>query len=572
MVAARAMQGADPGFVGQAYEAPDPYQDSQALINWYLEVSQDEKSKTPTALLGCPGLDPILQLITGAVRGSWVLPGGTSAVAVSANTAYLIEMTVPPTQNAIAQFSATILGTLLTNTGQVSIRDNGAGGFVVFVDGDYGYYWRINGPGATTFTGTPVSGNAVMSYSGSLNTALVVGASLSGTGIAVGATIIAIDSNAATITMSAVATSSPGATTISVGIPEWAQITDTGFLGANRIAFIDGWLIFNRPGTQTFYTTGPVPYTLIFDPTFFALKDTSSDNLITLQEINRLLWLIGERNSEVWFTSAGANFGFQRVPGVAPPIGCSAVQSLCQFGDSLAWLAKNQNGENIVVRTNQYAWERLSTHAIEAAIASYPLVSDAIGYAYQDQGHLFYVLTFPTADVTWVFDASSGKWHRRASFDDVTGVFHRHRSNCYMDMQNLRLVGDYQTGQIHQMTRTVYTDAGEPLVCLRRLPHIWNKENRERVFHSQIQIEFAPGVGLQTGQGSDPQAMLRWSDDGGASYGSEHWATIGKAGRTKNRAMWRRLGQARDRVYELRFSDPTKRDIVGATLYADGPE
>lgn len=562
------MQGADFGFCGQAYEAPDPYQDSQRLINWYLEVSQDDKSKTPTTLLGCPGLNPIITLAQGAVRGSWVLPGGQQAIAVSGNTAYLITCTVPPTQVAIAQFSTLALGTLLTNSGQVCIRDNGAGGYAVIVDGANGYYVRIAGPGSTTFTGTPTLGSVTLPYSGTLNTALVAGSAISGAGIAVGATIVSVSSTLAQITMSLPATASPGPTTITVTLVRFAQITDPAFLGADRVAFIDGWLIFNRPGTQTFYTTAPVPYTLLFDGLFFALKDSSSDNLITLHEINREAWFVGERTSEIWFDAGGSQFALQRIPGAAPPIGCSAVHSIAQVGDSLMWLGKNAQGENVVVQTQQYSWKAVSTIAVSKAIASYPLVSDAFGYSYEDQAHLFYVLTFPTADTTWVYDATTGKWHQRLSFSVAQGAFHRHQSNCFMDFQNLRLVGDYQSGQIHNMSRQFFTDAGVPLVAVRRCPHIWSRENRERVFHYRIQIEFAPGVGLQVGQGVDPQAMLKWSDDGGASFGTEHWTGVGKAGRTKNRAMWRRLGQARDRVYEVRISDPVYRDIVGATLAA----
>lgn len=565
------MPGSDFGFVGQAYEAPDAYQDSQRLINWYVEVSQDDKSKTPTALLGCPGLNPIIQLgVVGAVRGSWVLPGGTKAVFVSGNTVYLVTMTVPPTQNAIAQFSTTSIGTLNTNSGQVSIRDNGAGGYVVFADGLNGYYYRIAGAGSTSFTGTPVSGSANVAYAGNLNTALVVGSAISGTGIPAGATITSVNTSAGTITMSAAATSSPGATTITVTLAAFGVISDPGFQPPSRVSFIDGWLIFNRSNSQGFCTNSPVPYTLLFDPLFFALKDSSSDNLISLQEINRELWLVGERASEIWFNAGGANFAFQRIPGAAPPIGCSATQSMAQMGDSLVWLGKNAQGENVVVQTQQYSWKRISTHAIEKAISSYPLISDAFGYCYEDQGHLFYVLTFPTADVTWCYDASTGLWHQRLSYDANLGVFHRHRSNCYANFQNLRLVGDYQSGQIHQMSRSFYTDAGEPLVAVRRCPHLWSREDRQRLFHSSLQIEFAPGVGLQTGQGSNPQAMLKWSDDGGASFGTEHWTGIGKVGRTKNRAIWRRLGQARDRVFEVRVSDPVYRDVVGATLYAGG--
>lgn len=562
------MPGSDFGFVGQAYEAPDQYQDSQRLINWYVEVSQDGNSKTPTALLGCPGLNPIIQLgVVGAVRGSWVLPGGTQAVFVSGNTVYVVTMTVPPTQNAIAQFSTASVGTLNTNTGPVSIRDNGAGGYVVLADGVNGYYYRIAGAGSTTFTASPSNGSPTLPYSGVLNTALVVGSVLSGTGIAVGTTIESINVSSGTITMSDNATSTTGAVTITCTLASFGVISDPGFEPPSRWAFIDGWLIANRVGTQEFCTSSPTPYTLIFDPLFFALKDSSSDQLMSLQEINRQLWLVGERASEMWFTAPAANFGFQRIPGAAPPIGTSATHSLAQCGDSLVWLGRTPQGENIVVKSQQYGWTRVSTHAIEKAISSYPLVSDAFGFGYEEEGHLFYLLTFPTADVTWCLDLTTGMWHQRLSYDSNTGQFHRHRSSCFANFQNLRLVGDYQSGQIHQMSRQVYDDAGEPLVALRRCPHLWSKEDRKRIFLSALQIEFAPGVGLQSGQGSDPQAMLKWSDDGGATFGTEHWTTIGKAGRTKNRAMWRRLGQARDRVFEVRLTDPVCRDVVGATLF-----
>jgi hypothetical protein len=506
-------QGGDFGFVGQSYTAPNPWQDRQQTLNYYVELSQDDKSKTATALLGCPGLNPLFSVADGPsggeVRGCWVLPGGTRAIAVCGNNCAMITMTVPATQTSIAQFSVEIFGSLLTNNGPVCIRDNGAeGDQIVIVDGPYGY--------TVNMTGTPVL----------------------------------------------------------------TQITDPGFLGADRVAFIDGWLIFNQPDTQVFYTTGPTPYTVTFPGSFFALKDSSSDNLITLMENNRELWLIGERTSEVWYNAGGANFAFSRVPGVAPQIGCSAVNSIARLGSSLVWLGSSERGENVVIQTEQYSYKDISTRAVEAAISSYPYVADAIGFVYEEEGHLFYVLTFPTADKTWCYDVASGGWHERASFTPATAQLHRVRANCFMNFQNLRMVGDFESGYIHQMSRKVYTDAGfdpdsglpttTPLVARRRSPIIWSRENRKRMFHGSLQVDFAPGVGLQSGQGVNPQAMLRWSDDAGESFGNEHWTSIGKVGRYKNRALWRRLGQARDRVYEVTVTDPVQRDIVGATLFAQG--
>jgi hypothetical protein len=569
-------KGADFGLVGQAYEAPDLLQDAQRLINWYCEISGDKNSKTPIALLGTPGLNPILSTQTAAVRGAWVLPGGQTCIFVTGNTAYLATVTVPATQSSIAQFSVVSIGTLSTNNGPVCIRDNGVlfgglGGYAVIVDGQFGYLYRMAGASTTTTTGTLVAGTPTVTFTAGINYQFIPGVVVSdgGVGIPGGTTIVSVNYNAGTFTMSANATTSPAGETITATLPAFMQIVDPAFLPASRVAFIEGWLIFNQVGTRTFFTNAPVPYTVGFAGSFYALKDSSTDNIVTLFENARELWLIGERTSELWYNSGGANFAFSRIPGVGPHIGCSATHSITRLGTSLMWLGKNEQGENIVVGTNQYTWDTISTIAINKAISSYPFVSDAIGYGYQEQGHGFYVLTFPTADVTWVFDGSTKMWHQRLSYDPNTGVYHRHRSNCFVNFADLRLVGDYTTGQIHQMDRAFYTDAGNPIRCQRRTPHVWSREDRKRVFQSSLQVEFTPGVGLQVGQGVNPQAMLRWSNDGGFTWSSEHWATIGAAGATKNRAMWRRLGRARDRVFELNYSDPTARDIVGATLFGE---
>ncbi len=508
-------QGGDFGFVGQAYEAPNPNQDRQRLINWYPEYSQDPKSKTPIALLGCPGLNEIFDFSvmtdgttvspTGGCRGIWVLPGGIQALWVVGHAVILTEMIVPATQSSIAQFSKTFIGNLLTNSGPVCIRDNGPGGFAVIVDGPNGYFYEIS-------------------------TRILT------------------------------------------------QIVSAAFFGADRCAFIDGWLIFNKPGTQTFYTTAPTPYTITFDATFFALKDSSSDNLITLFENNRELWLIGERTSEVWYDAGGAQFAFSRIPGVAPQIGCSAVNSIARLGSSLVWLGNSERGQNIVIKTEQYSYVDVSSRAVEAAIASYPLVSDAEGFVYEEEGHLFYVLTFPTADKTWVYDqtaseaAGTPQWHQRASFDPTTGAYHRFKGSCFANYQNVRMVGDFQAQSGYQMSRQFYVDGDTPLVAVRRTPYVWSKEDRRRMFLGSLQIDFASGVGLSAGQGSNPQLMLRSSRNGGAQFGTEFFVPVGATGEYLNRAIKRRLGVSRNYVAEVRYSEPTNRDIVGATLFAQGEQ
>jgi len=357
-----------------------------------------------------------------------------------------------------------------------------------------------------------------------------------------------------------------------VNLSAWTvtQIADPAWLGSSRIAFVDGWLVFNKPGSQIFYTS-PLYWngTSPMDATYFALKDSSTDDLVTFIEDKRELWLIGERTTEVWYDAGGATFPFSRLQGVTLQHGCAAAQTIARVGDSLVWMGANEQGQNTVKRTIGYQAVDASTIAVNKAIASYPVISDAIAYSYQEDEHLFYVLTFPTADATWVWDATTNMWHERLSYDPAAGQFHRHRSNCFMNFAGMLLVGDYANGNLYQMSRSVYSDNGAPLVAWRRAPHVWDESDRERVFHRRLQLEFTPGVGLQIGQGSNPQVMLRWSDDGGQTWSNEHWKSIGMTGETKYRAIWRRMGAARDRVYEAKFSDPVPRDVVGATLLVD---
>ena len=583
-----ATKGFDPGFVGSAYQAPMALQDAENCINWYPEVAEIDGAKEAVALLGAPGLNALLATQTGQVRGMWLLPGGKQALVVTGNAVYVVTLTVAATQTQLPQFSVTQVGTIQTSSGPVCIRDNGVifngeGGYAVIVDGTTtAYYYNIAGPSTVVFTGGVTPGSTTVTLS-TLPAGLVLSptALLTDIGLNIqpGTYITAINYSAPSLTISIPTSGTLPNDTLTLAIPQFGTITDPGFLGADRIAFIEGWLIFNEPNTRTFYTTGPTPYTLTFPGLWFALKDSSTDNLITLFENDRELWLIGERTAEVWYNAGNASgVSFSRVPAVGPQIGCQAKHSISRIGPNLVWLAQNEQGQNVVVQTNQYSYDRISNHALEKIIASYPLVSDAIGYVYEEGGHVFYVLTFPTADATWVYDLTASNllqkptWHQRASYNSTTCQFHRHRGNCYMNMQNIRFVGDYQTGQLHQMSRTYFTDNGAILKCQRRIKHVWAKATRKRVFQSSMQVEFTPGVGLQTGQGSSPQAMLRWSNDGSFTWSNEHWQSIGKAGATRNRAKWNRLGSARDRVYELNYTDPTQRDIIGATLFAEEEE
>ncbi len=103
-----------------------------------------------------------------------------------------------------------------------------------------------------------------------------------------------------------------------------------------------------------------------------------------------------------------------------------------------------------------------------------------------------------------------------------------------------------------------------PIRRMRRTPHL--NETHIRQIFSRFELLAEVGEGLLEGQGVDPQAMLRWSDDGGETWSQEHWAPLGKRGEYRQRVLWRRLGQARDRVFEVVITDPVEIALITAYL------
>jgi hypothetical protein len=350
---------------------------------------------------------------------------------------------------------------------------------------------------------------------------------------------------------------------VSSGVFATLPPTDGGFTGADVCDIIDNFIVYNRPGSQQWGSTdalSPISQSLSF-----ASKFGSSDKLVTLICNNREVRLLGERTSEAWVDVGAFPFPFQIIPGTSNQYGCAAKFSVAQLGASFAFMSVDARGKNVAVQMDGYQPVRISTSAVENDLDG-DVIDDAIGFTYQVRGHEFYVLNFPTADKTWVYDASTNFWHKWLSFDPNTG-YHRHRSNCFTFFQGQAVIGDFENGKLYTLDVDAYTDDGQPIRRVRRCPHIVN--DFRRVYHKSLQLQFQPGVGLDgTQQGANPQAMLRWSNDGGSTWSAEHWVAVGKSGQYKNRAIWRRLGEARDRVYEVAVTDPVKWVLVSANLEA----
>jgi hypothetical protein len=620
----------DFGFVGAAYEAPSIYQDAQECINFYPEVdpTKAQGERGVVALYPTPGLETVAILPNQEeVRGIRTLSGGTQVVTVCGDFAYVMESDYTPKMIGQLNTSTGIVG-IVDNGVNVYIVDNSyrytwfisnpssaiftgsistttltvtsvlsgtiAVGQAIFGQGiaqntvitalgtgsgGVGTYTVSDSQTVASTTINSVSAPAIVTGSIS-GTTLTVSAVTSGT-LKIGQTIEGSGVTDGTI-IKAFGTGSGGAGTYTVSASQtvssttiyalnWTVLpsTDGAFEGGGTVDITDNYFVYNKPDSQLWAASDLL--SPITDPLSFASKDGSPDDLVSIIVDRREVYLLGEMSSEVWIDSGAVPFPFTRIPGTSTQQGIAAQWSMSRMGNSFAYVSKNNRGEAMVVRMNGYFPERISTHAVETTLVNQN-VSNAVAWTYQLEGHEVYVVSFPNIGengLTWAYDNTTGLWHKWL-YRNNSNQFERHRGNCCAFFNQQVLVGDYENGKIYQLSRNYYTDDGQPIRRIRRAPHLVSDLQRQ-YFH-ELQIQFQPGVGLSTGQGEDPQAMLRWSNDGGSTWSNEYWTSIGKQGKYQNRAIWRRLGWSRDKIFEVSVSDPVKAVIVSANLKAEAGE
>jgi len=451
-------------------------------------------------------------------------------------------------------------------------------------------------------TGTTMTVSAVTSGT------IYLGQTVQGTGVTAGTIVSAFVSGTGGIGTYTVSASQTVASVTMYGLNfSILPNNDGAFTGANSVDIVDNYFVYNNPGTQQWGSSDLL--STISSSTSYAFKDGAPDKLVALIVDHREVYLMGEASSEVWTDVGSVPFPFQRIPGTSTQQGIVAQFSLVRLGNSFAYVSRNNRGQGQIMQMEGYIPKRISTHAVEATLAN-QYISDAISWTYQLEGHEIYVTTFPTLNLTWAYDTTTEMWHKWL-YTASDGTYQRHRGNCCAVFQGLVMVGDYENGKIYSLNKQNYTDNGQNIRRLRRAPHLVSDFQRQ--YFDELQIQFQPGVGTTglsapngdiyiglnyiiypnatfligpnenfiIGQQNNvtvnstttyPQAMLRWSNDGGSTYSNEHWVTIGQLGKFRNRAIWRRLGTARDRIFEVSITDPVNAVIISANLKASGGE
>lgn len=380
-------------------------------------------------------------------------------------------------------------------------------------------------------------------------------------------------------------------------------------------AYCDGYFFVLFQNSQKFQISNLLDATT-WNAANVAQISVFPDNVIAMIADHREVWFASKKNAVAYYNSGNPDFPFQPILSSFIEHGIVASYAGVRMDNSIFWLEQDEIGAGIARRAQGYVPTRISTHEIEYTWNQYPTISDVFSFSYQDSGHSFWVLYFPSGNATWVYDAASQLWHER-TFSEADGTQSAWLPRCHMYCFGKHIVGSRKTGvdlsgldsEVFEMS-TKYADdlggasvrigappgqgigynvpsIGHPIVRVRRAPHVSTEQKRIR--HSRIQIDVETGLAavapdsnltvspvgyhptLLDGLGNprDAQMMVRWSDDGGHSWKNERIISLGAPGQYKKRAILRRLGQSRDRVYEIKVSDPIPARIINAYLFAD---
>lgn len=325
--------------------------------------------------------------------------------------------------------------------------------------------------------------------------------------------------------------------------------------GATIGGFLDGRFISLDTSTSTF-SISDLNDGLTWDPTQFAQRFQAGDPWVSLLIVNQDIWLFGTETSEVWYDAGTFPFPFAPRPDALIQHGTNAPYSPNAVNDLVIWVAQNRQGANTIVRSDGYRGVPLSTLSVDRSLQEMSNTTDAQSFVYQQHGHNFYVVNFPSGDLAWAWDLTTSMWCKRGFWSSPANTYQPYRVSTHAFAFGLHLVGDRLTGVVYELTTELATDVdGSGIRRYRRFMGVTG-ENHTRVTYPRLEVEMETGLAPLSGQGSDPVMMLKCSNDHGHTWQPEVWSAAGVRGAYSARVFWTRLGQARDRVFEIAMSDP----------------
>ena len=524
-------------------------QNSANLINMYLVVSnqieQQDQDKYSTAAYPTPGAT-LFSAGSTAIRALFSEHGVTYGI--DGSTFFKVN----------SSGTRTTLGTLNTSTGWAKIR--GLSDQLLIADSTNLYYYKIT---ANVF-GQPI------------NSAYVSSVSVTAAGNNYTAPTAVINDSTGTGATVTVSTQQGQVSAINIVTPGSGYsnnptivISDSTGSGATGAVYVtqssvpsliqdiecqDEFGLVLQQNSQVWFASNISDLTTY--PILSFASTTGNQNYNTaIISLHRELYILGTQTTEVWDNAGQANFTFARNQNTFIEWACAARSSVARANNTIYFLAQSQTGGRVVMQMAGYTPQKISNSAIDYQLSTYSTVSDAFAFTYQQEGHEFYVLTLPTAGVTFVYDISTQAWHQRQSLSGGNQI--QWFPSSYTFNYNKCLVGDTNTGNIYYLDMTNYTENGNAITRTIQTHPFYQAGSW--IYTDKLQIDFdtSPGASLSNWN-------LFVSRDGGYTYGSAKPASPQQDANGMWRVYWLRLGQAHSNTFKITTNAAMKTIVLGA--------
>lgn len=338
--------------------------------------------------------------------------------------------------------------------------------------------------------------------------------------------------------------------------------------GARTVTFVSSFFVAELPGTQQFFVSNANDGST-WSALAFASASSYSDNILAVDNLSGNLVIFSEQHTEFWQNVGSTPQPFAPILSAANEFGLAALFSRAHVDQSIIFLAQTREGQVQFVQVSGFNAKVISTPDLDYIVNGFSTTSDCVALSYETDRHKMYQASFPNANRSFLFDTSTGLWSEVQTGMSVVPTRHVGNLSAYFAGQTI--ISDYETNQVYTLSPTAYTDNGETIVREVITRHVLSNFNRVRI--SQLYLDMETGVGLQSGQGSNPQVMLEYSKDNGRTWASQRWASLGAVGQYLTRVIWRRFGSTRDATFRIRMTDPVKFVITeGAIKIAERPQ
>lgn len=345
-------------------------------------------------------------------------------------------------------------------------------------------------------------------------------------------------------------------------------------VNALQVVNLNDFTIVATPNSDVFHISNQED-SLTWNALTFASAAVSGNNITALATLYQQLFIFGQTDTEIWspIASSAPNVPFAGQTGNYLNYGCVAPGSVVATNNTLIWVSEDQTGQGLIMSAQSATnYKIISTDALNFEFATYSTLADAIAFSYQSEGHIFYQITFPSANKTWVYDLTTQMWSEKQSYNIravIAPAFTRHRANCYMFLNGIHIVGDFTTGKLFIMDPATFTDDNSyPIPRIIVTPDLTNEGRLVTVNSLELLIE--PGQGLEAiTQGQNPLISMQLSKDGGFTWGNSRYRNLGQVGQYRQRVKWNLIGQARDIAFKFIMTDPVKFVILGISVDAD---